>query len=293
LLAGAANSVTVDGATVADIPFDGSLFIRRVPASPYELAVLHSRPLGYWRLDEAPGAAAVDDAGRMAAGGALGSGVALAAGAPGGPARVASFEPEHDGIELGAVGELSRIDNLTCEAWVWAGDAPSSPRRVLSTFDRMPRRGFAFGVVDAPWYKLPEEGLYLHLTTHGAYDCVSKTPAPAGEWVHLAATIDGQGVPRLYINGEPTEVRYRPIGAGGYVDDAAASAGMWTETRPANTAAPAASTGPARIGRNPLGADGQCHPERWHGQLGHVAVYDRALDAAEIKKHYEAGRDGS
>jgi hypothetical protein len=287
---GSASTVSGDGATVADIAFDQSRFIRRVPASAYEFAVLQSRPLGYWRLDE-PGGAVVEDAGRLHANGSLGAGVALAAGAPGGPARAASFEPEHKGVELGGLAELSRVDNLTCEAWVWAGDAPSGPRRVLSNFDRMPRRGFGFGVVDAPWYQLPEEGLFLHLTAYGAYDCVSKSPAPAGQWVHLAATIDAAGEPRLYVNGEEVDVRFRPIGAGGYVDDAAADgAGVWGEERPPTAAAAAPSTGPARIGRNPDGTDGQCHPERWLGQLGHVAVYDRALDPEEIKRHYDAAR---
>ncbi len=288
---GVANEVHTDG-SIREIPFDASRFLRRVPASAYELAVLKSRPLAYWRLDQWEPNAAVVSEGRLAASSFVNAGIVTADNrAPGrqseGPARAALFEGEHDGIDVAADAALGMVSHCTYEAWVQAGDARTGPKRIVSTFDR-PRSGMAIGVVDGAWYKLPDDELKFQLTVYGVYDCISVTPVPLNEWIHVAATIDAAGTPTLYVNGAAVERRFRPLGlvGGAAADDDAPAA--WLADAP--TPIGQSTAGQARIGRNPVGSDGQISPERWQGQISNVAVYDRALEAAEIRRHFEATR---
>jgi hypothetical protein len=51
--------------------------------------------------------------------------------------------------------------------------------------------------------------------------------------------------------------------------------------------------GTARIGRNPVGSDGQVSPECWSGLISNVAVYDRVLEAKEIHQHFTATRENA
>jgi hypothetical protein len=144
------------------------------------------------------------------------------------------------------------------------------------------------GLVDGPWYRFPENELKFHLTVYGVYDCVSIRPVAVDAWVHLAASIDAQGTPALYVNGEPSELRFRPIAL---AREAVAPDGAplaWTSAIP--TPVGQMTGGAARIGRNPAGADGLITPERWQGHISHVALYDRALNADEISQHYQATR---
>jgi hypothetical protein len=174
------------------------------------------------------------------------------------------------------------------------------PQRIFSTFDR-PRSGMAIGVVNSDWYKLPDDELRFHFTVYGQYDCVSAKPVEPGQWVHVATTVDADGTPTLYVNGEEAERRFRPINLVGGADPQGAE--PLDNSAEANEAAPAewsatrdtpvgqATAGRARIGRNPQGADGDISPECWQGRISNVAVYDRALDAKEIRRHFEATSD--
>jgi hypothetical protein len=296
---GAANEVSVDG-SIRDIPFDEARFLRRVPASAYELAVLKSRPLAYWRLNETNPNATIVSEGQLAAPMLVSGGVTTAhnrdgqggRAAPGGPALAALFDGEHDGLETPGEAELGLVSRCTLEAWVLPTTRATGPQRIFSTFDR-PRSGIAFGVVDGRWYKLPDDDLKFHLTVYGDYDCISATPIAPDKWVHLAATIDAAGTPMLYVDGAAVERRFRPLGVVGEVlaDDqpAAQPSAPW----PAEAPTPIGRTtaGRARIGRNPVGSDGQVSPERFQGQISNVAVYDRVLGAKEIQQHVRATRN--
>jgi hypothetical protein len=286
---GAATQVSVDG-TAREIPFDEARFMRRVPTSAYELAVHRSRPLAYWRLDDVRSNAALVSEGLLPISSFANGEIASAANRiGGGPRRAARFEGEHDGIDVGAEARLGMVSNCTYEAWVAAEQAPSGPQRIFSTFDR-PRSGMAIGIVDGPWYKLPDARLKFHLTLYGVYDCISEAPVAMGQWVHLAATVDAAGAPTLYVNGAATKPRFRNIAhVAAFEMEGMNQADAWTEEGETPLGNP--TGGQARIGRNPLGSDGQISPERWRGQISNVAVYDRVLGADEVREHYLATRD--
>lgn len=305
LQAGATRTVSPDGRKVAKRPFEESYFIRVVPPTSADLAILQSRPLAYWPLNEPSGARKVADLGRLGARGNVGDGIGFGntlAQAEG--KLLAAFSPIHHGVDLGQL-KFSTDRNFTCEAWVMTKNIMNwPPQRILSSFNRPPLQGFAFGVADRGWYRLPEQGPFLHMTEHGVYDCVSTKSIPVDEWVHLAASLDELGEPRLYINGELVSKRFRkrdPLEAETGVDDAGEGTtaiegggddGHRWETFDAwdGSKIGLVSEGKTMIGRNPPHADGRTPPERWQGQLGGVAIYDRVLPAEEILRHYEAGR---
>jgi hypothetical protein len=289
---GAANLVSADGSRVEAIAFDRSQFIRRVPASPYELAVLKSRPLFYWRMTES-GDSSVESSGRLPSRGTATFGLQLGVegvhGEAGSAARMASA---HGGIDLGTVSELNLRTDFTCEAWVRSkpisfGGKPAPPQRVLSTFDHSPApTGFAFGVVGAPWYRLLEDGILVHFTVHGVYDCISTVSVREDEWTHLATVVDSNGEPNLFINGELVDKRYRQQHDARDGDD---SPDSWIAAK--NWNRPLLGTpsgGPARLGKHPAGSAKRNAIEEFQGWMSDVAVYDRALPAGEIFRHYDA-----
>jgi hypothetical protein len=82
-------------------------------------------------------------------------------------------------------------------------------------------------------------------------------PLPAGHWVHLAGTFDGQ-LMRIYVDGRPSGQLERP--------------------------------GPLQPCSSPLclGAYALKHEAHFTGLLDEVKLYDRALRPAEIRAHYQA-----
>lgn len=284
---GAATQVNADGST-KDVEFDEARFVRRVPASAYELAVLKSGPLAYWRLDGAEAGQELLSEGRLALPSFVKPGMKSVDNRKSQPsehcpAHAVQFEGQHEGIEIPGDGALGMISNCTYEAWVRPAVA-LGPQRVFSTFDR-PHSGMAFGVVDGAWYKMPSEDLRFQLTLYGRYDCLSATPVKEGEWVHLAATVDAAGKPGLFVNGREVGQRFRPPNE----VDANGDPAEWVESQ--ETPLGAMTGGRARIGRNPPGAMNEIARECWQGEISNVAVYDRVLDAAEVRRHYAATRD--
>ena len=291
---GSASTVNVEGGA-RDIPFDETYFLRRVPASAYELAVLKSKPLAYWWLDQQHSSAVTLGGGRHPLPARTSAGIKFQEtprGSEASPRRSALFTDNHDGIDIAAHKELGLVNNVTCEAWVLPGDAPSGPRRVFSTFDR-PHSGLAIGVVDGGWYKLPQETLRFQLTTYGGYDCISKSPISADRWVHLAATIDQQGGATLYVDGEVVDTVYRVSGETFDTQTFEDIPAVWSETLPVDVGKPSSSGG-ARIGCNPPGPERRrISPEIWQGGIANVALYDRVLSDREIRAHFQATRDRS
>ena len=289
---GAANLVSADGSHVEAIAFDRSQFIRRVPASPYELAVLKSRPLFYWRLSESSDGV-VESSGRLPARGHATFGLQLGVeGIHGEAGSAAQMWSTHGGIDLGKIDELNLRTDFTCEAWVRSkpisfGGRPAPPQRVLSTFDRGPERtGFAFGVVGAPWYRLPEEGILAHFTVHGVYDCISTVSVREDQWTHLATVVNSTGEPSLYMNGELVGIRYRQQRDARDGDDSPES---WISAKDWDRPLLGSpSGGPARLGKHPAGSAERNATEEFQGWMSDVAVYDRALTAEEINLHHDA-----
>jgi hypothetical protein len=299
LQVGAARTISSDGQRVSSVPFEESYFIRKIPPTSADLAILQSRPLAYWPLNEPSGVTEVADHGRLGSTGSVGAGIDLGNSASeAGAKSLAEFAIIHDGIDLGRL-DFSTERNFTCEAWVMTKNIMNwPPQRILSSFNRPPCQGFAFGVADRGWYRLPEKGPFLHVTAHGVYDCVSVESIPTDEWVHLAASLDEHGEPQLYVNGTLVPKRFRNrdmIEDEAGVDES--SDGVGYDHRRWETFDPwdgskigLVSEGATMIGRNPPHEDGRTPAERWQGRLGGVAIYDRVVSAEEIARHYEAGR---
>lgn len=305
LQVGATRSVSADGRSVAKRPFEETYFIREVPPTSADLAILQSRPLAYWPLNEADGSLQIADAGRLKARGTVGGGIDFGnTSSEAGGKSLAAFSTLNDGIDVGRL-KFATDRNFTCEAWVMTKNIMNwPPQRILSSFNRPPCQGFAFGVADRGWFTLPEQGPFIHVTEHGVYDCVSTKSIPVDQWVHLAASFDDLGEPRLYINGELVSKRFRkrdPVeteaGVGSADEGTTAIEGGGDDGHRWETfdswdgsKIGLVSEGKTMIGRNPPHEDGRTPPERWQGQLGGVAIYDRVLSTEEIVRHYEAGR---
>lgn len=292
LIRGVASQVNAAG-SVADIPFDEARFLRRVPSSAYELAVLKSQPLAYWWLDEMQRPGTIVGGGKLPLAGRMKEGVELKKFDPSafsglGPLQAALFTGEHNGIEIAPRKELGLVNNLTCEAWVLPDEASTGRHRIFSTFDR-PHSGMALGVVDGGRFELSEGEMRVHFTAYGGYDCISTTPLAPGQWVHLVATVDRDGTPTLYVDGKVVAHKFRIAPATIDFETFEDKPAIWSDERPDEVGQ--RSGGEARIGRNPLGSDGKITPERWQGQIGNVALYDRVLNAREISEHYQATRD--
>jgi len=160
---------------------------------------------------------------------------------------------------------------LTLEAWV----APASFEHgdegklsaIVNQHDRDRREGYVLGVfrhgtwsfqigVAGQWHELWSEDHRL----------------PRTAWSHVVATFDGgRGCMALYLNGERVAER----GA------------------PANRAI-VPSSEPLLLGRNNTGAllNGVFTLNMFHGLLGEVKVYRRALSAAAVRDSYHAYRYG-
>jgi len=99
----------------------------------------------------------------------------------------------------------------------------------------------------------------------GTYYSISGGSVVKGEWAHLVATWDRAGSMILYVNGEQVASRdLSSIAFEGYTPTV-----------------------------RQFGQTGNQDPERsWHGLIDEVAVYNRALNAAEIAAIYAAGSAG-
>ncbi len=265
---GQAYHVEVGGVGAQQIAYADEQFTRGLPLAnrhidPYAAAVLADRPIGYWPLSERSSTVAVNWAGRPH--GAYRGDIARdGSPRPGDEAPVgsANFDGQNDCIEVLHDGRLSPED-FTLEAWVRLDRVPRDHASILTS------RG-------AP---SPSTGYVLYISPQGEWafwtgaakdwDKLTGPAASVGAWTHIAATfqriqthVSGAltGVKRLYVNGalvaEDAESTYFPQSE---------------------------STLPLRIGG---GATEQQSPKYFfHGQLADVAVYTRAISAAEIAEH--------
>jgi RNA polymerase sigma-70 factor (ECF subfamily) len=98
----------------------------------------------------------------------------------------------------------------------------------------------------------------------------ASVPIPDGRWFHVTGVHDGtRGEDRLYVDG--IEVARAEAGAG----------------------APAELAGPVTIGGGINGPDPTVTSQHFHGAVAEVLLYDRALDAAEVRALAARGGPGS
>ena len=282
---GTARLVAVDG-RVEELDYNGSTFLRRVPASRYELAILKSRPIAFWRLNEAadePQIASLGTNDDLA--GNVGSGVML-----GQPSRGVDHANRsiqllgaHQGVDLGRVPALGLTRNFTIEAWVRVSRLADvqKPRRILSSFCWSPRSGLGLGVCGHHFThddSLPN--VVPHFTFYGVYDCVGTRGLQFDRWHHLVVTVDSNERPAIYLDGieSPTKVRNEQ-------DQFERITPNWSPTKHS-----VATSGACYLGRNPPASLGNPPPdELWQGGIDEVVVFDRVLSGEEIRTHFDAG----
>lgn len=285
LTEGQARYIQAEGSQISKLEFDEQAYLRNVPSSPYELAVMRDRPFAYWRFDGTGNA--VESIGRVESNSPLGSGVSLVGLA--GQAQVGSaaaeFSGAHDGIMLSDLASELLKRDFTLEAWVKPIEIPESTgaMRILSNFYSSAgiRGGWGFGVADERFVGAQIPRRVLLFTMHGVYDSISTQTMTFGEWTHLAVTVDSRAQPAMYINGseviefcrdwKTNKDSYKPIPKNANYTDVDVT-----------------SKNPFLIGRHPPIANEGNPPEAWHGSIDELAVFTRVLTPAEILEHYQA-----
>ena len=288
LLAGSARKVSADGDQVDQIAYDKTTFIREIPASPYELAILRSRPLTYWRFNEPSGSvelnsmtslnktSEIDPSIQFGKDGRL-----LQAGN-----FAAYFTGDHEGINLENPGQFTFTKDFTLEAWVKPSFQVNTPQRIISTFAAEPGKngqlehvGFAFGIADRGFHVETDSTIppiRLLFTFYGVCDCIGIVYLPPNRWVHIAASIGSDSKPTLYVNGAEIETRF--VGSESNRKD-----WQWVPSFVGR-----ASSVPCYLARNPTVPNPPYPSEAWQGGIDELAIFDRSLTPEEIRTHYQA-----
>jgi hypothetical protein len=152
-------------------------------------------------------------------------------------------------VLVGNHPSLSPTSALTIECWVKT-DTPRQANRwmVNRVFGGGTSTGYRLGILDGkPCFEVPQTDWSHHLQ--------ADAPLPLGRWVHLAGTFDGQ-VMRIYVDGHQRGAMQRP--------------------------------GPVKPNdfQLCLGNFAEKHPSHFAGLLDEVRLYNRALSADEIRRHF-------
>jgi hypothetical protein len=223
------------------------------PTSAYGRAVAADRPIGWWRLGDTSGTAAVD---QMGANNGTYSATGVTKGQPAlVPAetdKAVAFNGSSGSAAVPATAALNVARTITLEAWI----KPTS----------LPATGvFRSVMTKAEAYALQFNGPRLEFTVvQSGTRRRLQTPAGvivAGGTYHVVGTFDGT-TQRLYVNG--TQV---------------ATAAL--------TGSASTSTAPLVIGS----WDGR--QEFFSGTIDEPAVYGTVLSAAQVRAHYDAGSAAS
>ncbi|QDU56853.1 LamG-like jellyroll fold domain-containing protein [Aeoliella mucimassa] len=286
LTEGGARQIAANGASVNDITFNKSSFLRKVPASSYELAVTHSAPLSYWRFNQPY--PVVKSQGELEFSASPNYGVFLdqRTDMQESSNTYALFSNDNQGIQLQDLPELKLNKSFSIEAWVkLTDDSTTSAKRIISSFYRnaTDEGGFAMGVGGSQFASDDNyEGHGLIFTFHGVYDSISTTAIPFDRWTHVAVTVNELGHPQMYIDGSPVPVMLRATGHG-VMDFAPLPADSPLDL------SGILSKNNCSIGCHPLTSNDYCPPERWRGGIDELAIFDRPLTPEEIGEHYQAG----
>ncbi|HEY4185664.1 MAG TPA: LamG domain-containing protein [Polyangia bacterium] len=209
--------------------------------------------IGYWRLDEEPGSTIAHDSSGRGNDGilhGLDASTAWVAGRWQG-----ALELGHAGwVQVASSADIDSIaDSITVSAWVDL-EGTISPSDIFGT---ALSRQTGMGIDQYYHLSLLMNGRpnLLINTLSGFQSFAGPEPAPKGTWTHLATVYDG-AVARLYVNG--VEVANKDL-TGSFAPD----------------------TTSIIIGGNDNDASG-VPTELFPGRLDEVALYARALSAAEI-----------
>ncbi len=247
------------------LPARPSAFMRHVP-SAYELAVLDSRPIAYWRFDRHSPTALLNVAGPKVNAGHYAGPVQFTEGPDLGEGKKAlalqcDGQQSHAVIRDMVVPEGHYTTGYTHVAWVRADVIRQ--QSILSTCHRNDMTG---GI---RMLALTAEGRFEHSlisdNSKSTARVVSKTTAQPGQWYHVVVLRSAHDDRKLFVNGIEEDVaELSHAGAPRFQDVACLGslAGGATQTK------------------QPL----------FRGALSDVALYKRALTAEEIRSLYRAAQ---
>ncbi|MEO0474634.1 MAG: LamG-like jellyroll fold domain-containing protein [Planctomycetota bacterium] len=247
-------------------------FVRVVPSTTYQTAVLASRPMCYWRGPIVEDTRVLLDNGWL---GAHGQASGSSLNHPEGHSdEDGSGSLEYRSAELASSVTVPYREEFgfndkgfSISAWCWIEPGHQDVMRILST--RVKGGGIGLGVIgrgENATGGLPASAPIL--TLFGKSDVVATTAMPEGRWTHLAVTVSQADQVRIYIDGEEVQTHTIP--------------------HPKDAGQPGdADTQPLMIGRNPFTGQGV---QAWQGRLDEIAIFDRFLPLEEIQKHLHSTR---
>ncbi len=223
------------------------------PRDTYETTIAADSPVAQYRFEDATESASLADAAGSNTG--ANHGVTLGGAGPFGGSGSGSFGGE--AYASLASDPLEGASEFTAEGWVyWSGE--SSYEEPVFDFGSS-----ATNHVDlTPAASAGSHDLTLELhTSEGASAQVTAPELGEGNWHYVAATEDSTGTLKLYVDGADV----------GHTDEA--------------------TVNPASLGSTPTAYLGKSlgTASDFKGRLSNVAFYTKALSAAAIKAHYDAG----
>ena len=171
-------------------------------------------------------------------------------------------------ISLGNPAGLNVSGTITLEAWINPAATQGEVARIIShgaptlssyTSDQVATNGSVLAGSEV-FLRLEGGTNYVVGSSDGTNTHGARAPAlVGGQWIHLVGTYDGTHW-NLYVNGEMAATVADTVGA-----------------LPVGNAEWA------------IGATGNGWADSFAGSVDEVAIYDRALTAAQVKSHYDAG----
>jgi PKD repeat protein len=227
--------------------------------SPYARSVLNDEASSYWRLGESSGTAVTDWAGFDNA--SLGTGVTR--GAAGAIAGDANRATTFDGTTNGRMASGTKQDGLkvfTTEAWFRTNTTRGG--KIIGFGNQNATNSGSF---DRHVY-MTNTGRLVFGVYPGSVQTITSTAAyNDNQWHHVVASLSPSGM-ALFVDGASVASRADVTTAQGYM-------GYW------------------RVGGDSLGSWPSAPTSAYFaGTIDDVAVYPRALSAAEVQNHFARGQ---
>lgn len=236
--------------------FDDAGWLSATSAVGYAAGSIADRRLtnslaGYWKFDETGGNVAADSSGLGNAGGLRNFPANQSQWAPGRIGGALNFRggPLNDYVVVTNYPKSTSV--LTVSAWVWAESRPQWAT-IAKNWPGGNASHFHFGLQDTAG-----DLSNFILQNNADYGLREGLPLPLGTWQHVAFVLDAT-TERLYRNG------------------------IQVKSGPYNGSLPVPSSAALSIGAKVFN-NGTSADSFWHGKLDEVAVWNRALTAAEIK----------
>jgi hyaluronoglucosaminidase len=241
--------VTVPADVAASIEVTGAVLVGE---GTYPELVGLADPVGYWRLGDPADSHVAIDSSPTGQDGVYRDGARP--GAPGAIANDTAADLAAGYVEVPRTPATDLSGPFTLEAWVNLDTiAPPPGQAIIESYTAPAANGFALRV---------ENGFLQAWTLGGpsqGYGVVTgRSRLTTGDWHHVAAVHDGSQL-TVYLDGA-------------------------RDASIATTISPASGTASIK-----LGARGDDAAQRLRGDLDEAAIYDRALSAEEIERHYLAG----